>query len=145
MNLKINQFFDKIFNIDNFISIFELFLIFEKFSKITFVCLTNRFRFFNIRDKINNISKFKFRINFSNFSFSIFRQKFDIKIIQFFQKHCEIISVSLTKNFVFFVLMINSITFRQKRQKIFDKILYQHSILNLFIVFKNFSKSYLII
>ena len=76
----------------------------------------------------------------------IFRySNFEFRIIYFFRKHHSIIFVSLAKNLVFFVSTLNSISFRQKRQKFFSEILHQHSILNLFIAFENFSKSHSII
>ena len=117
---------------------------FWKISKITSVYLTNWLEFSSfvmkliaIRIRISN-RFFKFFI--FSFNISIERYKINIENIRFFRNHCDIISVLLTKNFVFFDSTLSSIYFYQKRQKIFNEILHQHLILNLFIVFENLSK-----
>ena len=89
-------------------------------SRITSIDSANQSQLFKICDEINNIRN-------SNLNSIL---QFNIEIIRLLRKHYEIISDSLTKNLVFFVSMLNSISSRQKRQESFSEIFicYQHNI-----------------
>ena len=114
----------------NLSSIFDIEIIFltRKSFDILFIHLSNQFDFFNINDEVDNISnsdlKSVLQISSTRIQYS---SCFNTEIIQLLREHYEIISVSIAKNLVSFVLVMNSISSHQKRQEFSSNIIHQHS------------------
>ena len=111
-----------LFNIVSHISIRTIRFARES-SRITSVDSANQSDFFSIDDEVDNISNQKSSLFIKNQIFdhhiesSLLRQEFSIEIIHLLREHCEIISISSAKDFVFSVSELNSISSRQKRQE----------------------------
>ena len=130
-------------------SILETFFSFENQLEHIFIDSCQFISFFNILDEINISFSKQWSDQKSNHYIKNFRSNFHlfdrIRIIYLLRKFFKIIFVSLAKNLVFFISTLNSISFYQKRQEFFNETLHQYSVLNLFFVFENSTKSHSII
>ena len=93
------------------ISLSESFLILERFQELHLFIQQ-----INLDFSTFVMKSITFKNQISNHFF-----KFSIEIIHLLREHCNIISISLAKDLVFFVSMIDSISSHQKRQESSDE------------------------
>ena len=114
----------------NLSSIFDIeaILLIRKSFDILSIHLSNQSDFFSINDEVDNISnsnlKSVLQISSTRIQYS---SCLNIEITQLLREHYEIISVSVAKNLVSLVLMMNLISSHQKRQESSSNIIHQHS------------------
>ena len=119
-------------------SISESFLILERLQELYLLI-----RQISLTSSASMMKLITFRIQISNsfyFSYSILRQELSTEVIRSLREHYEIISVSVTKNLVSFVSMLNSILSHQKQQESSSISVFESSFF-----FEKSSKTHLIV